>query len=89
MDYKQLEGVNQSSLKKILISPKEFLKAVEKQQNNNDSIEPHFLFGSVVDIMLTGTRDEFDEKYIRIPDETKCSETVKKIIDDMHGIYLY
>jgi len=83
MDYRQLEGVNQSSLKKILISPKEFLKAVEKQQNNNDSIEPHFLFGSVVDIMLTGTRDEFDEKYIRIPDETKCSETVKAIIDSI------
>jgi hypothetical protein len=83
MDYRQLEGVNQSSLKKILISPKEFLKAVEKQQNNNDSIEPHFLFGSVVDIMLTGTRDEFDEKYIRIPDETKCSETVKAIIDEI------
>jgi hypothetical protein len=86
MDYRQLEGVNQSSLKKILISPKEFLKAVEKQQNNNDSIEPHFLFGSVVDIMLTGTRDEFDEKYIRIPDETKCSETVKKIIDDIFNV---
>jgi hypothetical protein len=86
MDYRQLEGVNQSSLKKILISPKEFLKAVEKQQNNNDSIEPHFLFGSVVDIMLTGTRDEFDEKYVRIPDETKCSETIKKIIDDIFNV---
>lgn len=83
MEYRQREGVNQSSLKKILISPQEYLRAKEKQENKSDVIEPHFLFGTVVDIMLTGTKDEFDEKYIRIPDETKCSETVKAIIDNI------
>ena len=66
MEYKTLKGVNQSILKKILIHPQEFLKAKARQENTRDSTESHFLFGSVVDIMLTGNKDEFDSKYTKV-----------------------
>jgi len=79
--YNDIKAINQSSLKKILISPKEYLKAKEKQENGEQSIAPHFVFGSVVDIMLVGSKDEFEEKFARIPDESKCSESVKAIVD--------
>lgn len=79
MSYKEMRGLNQSSLKKILVSPQEYLKAVNKQEE--EATPEHFLFGTVVDIMLTGTKDEFDEKFVKIPDETKCSDAVKAIID--------
>ena len=81
MNYRELKKLNQSILKKILISPKEYLRAKEKQEQGEQSIAPHFVFGSVVDIMLVGSKDEFEEKFVRIPDETKCSEAVKTIVD--------
>jgi hypothetical protein len=81
MSYREMRGLNQSSLKKILVSPQEYLKAVNKQEE--EATPEHFLFGTVVDIMLTGSKDEFDEKFVKIPDETKCSEAVKTIVDDV------
>lgn len=81
MEYRDIKKLNQSILKKILISPKEYLKAKEKQENGEQSIAPHFVFGSVVDIMLVGSKDEFEEKFVKIPDESKCSESVKAIVD--------
>lgn len=84
MSYREMRGLNQSSLKKILVSPQEYLKAVNKQEE--EATPEHFLFGTVVDIMLTGTKDEFDEKFVKIPDETKCSEAVKAIIDIVAGV---
>lgn len=84
MSYREMRGLNQSSLKKILVSPQEYLKAVNKQEE--ETTAEHFLFGTVVDIMLTGTKDEFDEKFVKIPDETKCSEAVKAIIDIVAGV---
>jgi len=84
MEYKQLEGVNQSSLKKILTSPKEYQNAVKKQKEQSNSIEPHFVFGTIVDIMLTGTRDEFDEKFVKISDKSSCSETVENIVKEVY-----
>jgi hypothetical protein len=83
MSYREMRGLNQSSLKKILVSPQEYLKAINKQED--EATPEHFLFGTVVDIMLTGSKDEFDEKFVKIPDETKCSEAVKKIVEEIAG----
>jgi hypothetical protein len=80
-NYRNLPGINQSILKKILTSPLEFKKAKEKQESAVQSTEEHFLFGTLVDLMLTSTKQEFDDKYVVIPDETKCSETVKGIVN--------
>jgi hypothetical protein len=52
----------------------------EKQESAVQSTEEHFLFGTLVDLMLTSTKQEFDDKYVVIPDETKCSEAIKYII---------
>jgi hypothetical protein len=80
-DYRRMQKLNQSLLKKILISPRSFLEAQKKYQQQDDSTEEHFVFGSMVDLMLTGTKAEFDEKYYKISDDVKCSEAVKTIID--------
>jgi hypothetical protein len=82
-NYRNLPGINQSILKKILTSPLEFKKAKEKQESAVQSTEEHFLFGTLVDLMLTSTKQEFDDKYVVIPDETKCSDAVKAIIDEV------
>lgn len=84
MGYKEINALNQSILKKILISPQSFLQAQKKQAEPDDSSEEHFVFGTVVDIMLTGSREEFESKFIKIPDETKCSDTIKGIVKSVY-----
>jgi hypothetical protein len=79
-EYKEINKLNQSLLKKILISPKNFLDAQRKYQEDDDGSAEHFTFGTMVDIMLTGTKQEFDEKFYRIPDSIKCTDTVKAIV---------
>jgi hypothetical protein len=83
-EYKEISKLNQSLLKKILVSPKSFLDAQRKYQENDDSTEDHFVFGTMVDIMLTGTKEEFEKKFYRIPDNIKCSDGVKAIVT---GVY--
>lgn len=85
MEYKNIDALNQSILKKILISPQSFLQAKKKQQDDEDSDEEHFTFGTMVDIMLTGTKEEFEKKFVKIPDETKCSDTIKDIIKKIYN----
>lgn len=82
MSYVELEGLRQSNLKKLLISPKSYLSAIKKQENsNNDEETPeHFVFGSVLDLLLKGKREEFEKKYVRIPDSIRISVTIQKII---------
>lgn len=82
-DYKTLEGTNQSSLKKILTHPQLFLQAKKKQDTSEQDEAAHFTFGRAVDIMLVGNKEEFDENFVKIPDETKCSDAIKIIIDDL------
>lgn len=83
-EYKEINKLNQSLLKKILVSPKSFLEAQRKYQEDSDSSEEHFTFGTMVDIMLTGTKEEFEKKFYRIPDNIKCTDTVKAIVT---GVY--
>ena len=80
MGYQEIDKENQSCLKRILTSPQAYLEAKKRQQEKEEVVADHFIFGTVVDIMLTGSKDEFDEKFVKIPDETKCSEAVKAII---------
>jgi hypothetical protein len=81
--YRGLPGLNQSILKKILTSPLEFKKAKEKQETAVQSTEDHFLFGTLVDLMLTSTKQDFDNRYVVVPDETKCSDAVKGIVEEV------
>lgn len=81
MEYREINALNQSLLKKILYSPQSFLQAKRIQEEGRKTTEEHFIFGSIVDIMLTGTKEEFDSKYKVIKDEIKCSESVKNVVD--------
>lgn len=80
-EYRELKKLNQSLLKEILISPKEFLEAKRRQETSEKSDQEHFIFGTMVDIMLTGTKQEFDDKFFRVADDVKCSDSVKVITD--------
>lgn len=69
--YRQLEGISQSLLKKLWTDPSYYKNAPE-------SNESYFLFGSIVDCLLTEP-DKFNEKYtIAVATPT---DTVKNIID--------
>jgi hypothetical protein len=85
VEYRQLPGVNQSSLKKILVSPQSYLQAVKSQAEPDDDKEDHFVFGGVLDVMLVGNKEEFDRQYVKIPDDTKCSDTIKSIISTVYN----
>lgn len=86
MNYVEIEGLRQSNLKKLLVSPKYYLSAIRKQENNNDDEETpdHFVFGTVLDLLLKGKREEFEEKYIRIPNVIYITEVMRRIVK---GIY--
>jgi hypothetical protein len=81
--YKELDGVNQSSLKKIITHPQQYLSALKKYSEEEGFEKDHFVFGRAVDIMLVGNKEEFDDQFVRIPDTTKCSDTLKPIIDEI------
>jgi len=88
-DYREITALNQSILKKILDSPQEFLKAKKRQEERDPSTEEHFVFGSMVDIMLTGTKEEFDNKYVVLKDDVKCSEAVSSIVEGVFNDHLH
>ena len=84
MDYKTISALNQSTLKQILVSPRSYVEAKERQLARVESTEQHFVFGSLVDMMLTESKEEFDKKYAVVPDDTGVSETIAKIVK---GVY--
>lgn len=85
MEYKNIDALNQSILKKILISPQSFLQAKKKQEYGEESEEDHFTFGTIVDLMLTGNKEDFDKRFIKIPDKNSCSDTIKGIVKDVYN----
>ena len=84
IDYQTISALNQSTLKQILISPQAYVKAKERQLARIESSERHFIFGSLVDMMLTESKEDFDKKYAVIPDDIGVTEVVARIIK---GIY--
>lgn len=84
IDYQTISAINQSTLKQILISPRAYVEAKEKQLTRVESNEQHFIFGSLVDMMLTESKEDFDKKYAVVPDDTGVSETIAKIVK---GVY--
>tara|TARA_R110000751_G_scaffold34272_2_gene84945 strand:+ start:4047 stop:5087 length:1041 start_codon:yes stop_codon:yes gene_type:complete len=84
IDYKTISALNQSTLKQMLISPQTYVRAKERQLARVESTEQHFIFGSVVDMMLTESKEDFDKKYAVIPDDTGVTEVISRIIK---GVY--
>lgn len=71
-NYRQLEGISQSLLKKLWTEPKYYLNAPE-------SNESYFLFGSIVDCLVTEP-DNFNDKYVVAV--STPTDTVKAIIEE-------
>lgn len=84
IDYQTISALNQSTLKQILVSPRSYVEAKERQLARVESTEQHFVFGSLVDMMLTESKEDFDKKYAVIPDDVGVTEVVGRIVK---GIY--
>lgn len=89
IDYQTISALNQSTLKQILISPQAYVKAKERQLSKVESSERHFVFGSLVDMMLTESKEDFDKKYAVIPDDTGVTEVIGKIIKGLYDDVSY
>ena len=82
-EYATIDKLNQSLLKKILISPYSFLKERNRYEQEDDGIEKsHFVFGSMVDVLLLDP-DTFDKKYYMMESEG-ISDAMRQIL---HYIY--
>ena len=64
VEYLKIDRLNQSLLKKILVSPYSFLKEkarYTKESEDNEIEKSYFVFGSMVDTLLLDA-DTFDKK---------------------------
>lgn len=76
IDYRNVGGYNQSTLKKILQHPSEYIKAVDNQEGE-DSEEDHFVLGKLLDLMMYDP-DKIKEKF-KITDLPSITEIQKCI----------
>lgn len=78
--YRAIDKLNQSLLKKLLVSPSAFLKQRDRQE---ESTENHFVFGSLVDFLLLVDDDinntKFHEKYYVLTG-VDPSDAIKSIV---------
>ena len=87
MSYRDIDAMNQSLLKKILVHPKEFLREKQRimEENDDSKIEPWFIFGSLVDHMLTEDTPVEDRFYVM---STKVpSESIQMVVDGVFNEY--
>lgn len=76
-EYRQLRGINQSSLKEILKTPSAYQKALEKQ---DDSEKNHFVLGSLLDAMVLDPPESIEEEYYVMDDDYSVSDSIKEIV---------
>lgn len=75
-NYRDIDKINQSLLKKLLIHPVEYLKAKDKQES--DEVEKkHNVFGSMVDILCLSP-ERFDKEFY-VMEEADISDALKSI----------
>jgi len=52
MEYRTIDKLNQSLLKKILKSPQAYLRAKEKYKEDDDVTPEHYIFGNAVEASI-------------------------------------
>ena len=80
--YRDIQKINQSCLKQILKGPQQYQKALKKMEE--PSTEEHFIFGDIVDLLITDDKDEIERKYFVMPD-LNCSPIIRKIVEDVYN----
>lgn len=90
MSYRDINAINQSALKCILKSPRSFLSAIRKQEEQKldliEEEEDHFTFGTVLDLLIKNKREVFKNNYIRVPDNIKITPAVQAIVKSVYKI---
>ena len=84
MDYRKHKGLNQSSLKKILQSPTAYQKEINRTE---ESLEEHFVFGSLLDFMMLEKEKDFEDEYYIISG-TMGSEAIQNIVKYVYDRHL-
>lgn len=79
MEYRTIDKLNQSLLKKILKSPQAYLRAKEKYKEEDEDTPEHYIFGNAVDHLMTEDIEFTDKFYIM--GESPISDTVRKIVN--------
>ena len=82
MEYRSIKKMNQSLLKKILISPSAF---IAQQQKQGDSNESHFVLGSLVDDMLLNP-EVLEDKYFKMK-AVDLSDALKLITQYIYDVF--
>jgi len=77
-DYKDIDAVNQSRLKKILIHPKLYKHQEEREEKS------YFTFGQLVEDILLMSQEEVDAKYV-ICDVDMPTDKVKEVIEALYA----
>ena len=80
-NYRELSGLNQSLLKKILVSPSAFLKQLDQQDYSQ---KDHFVFGSLVDDMLLSDIEISDKYYTMKDSLSEVKRNITKYVYDMY-----
>jgi len=80
-NYRKIKKVNQSTLKKILVSPQAYIRARDKVDEEGVTPE-HFVFGRMVDDMLLNP-SEIDNLYY-VMDDVGTSNAIKEIIRNVY-----
>lgn len=79
VNYRELEGINQSLLKKILISPSAFLHAQKNMYKESGG--SHFVFGSLLDFIMTEDMTTFKDHYIMQEFDLSASDAIMQVLD--------
>lgn len=94
MEYHKLEKLNQSLLKQILKHPQSFIETekrfkqqlIDKENGIIEKIKPHFLFGKIVDFMLTED-SEFEDTFYVMKSVKMPSDTIIDIVTIIFNEY--
>lgn len=81
-NYFELDGVNQSTLKTILMSPNDYVEAISKNRPSVDGEKAHFQIGSVLDEWITAG-------YPSIADIAKVISFIPKPKEQEVLLYVY
>tara|TARA_R100001460_G_scaffold2478_2_gene8051 strand:+ start:6034 stop:6969 length:936 start_codon:yes stop_codon:yes gene_type:complete len=77
-DYRKIDAVNQSRLKKILVHPKLYMHQEEREEKS------YFTFGQFVEDVLLMSPEEIDDKYI-ICDVDMPTDKVKEVVEALYA----
>lgn len=86
-EYLESDRLNQSTLKDIVGGLDSFLATQNKKEQTKNVEKSHFVKGSLVDVLLTGTQEDFEQQFHITTLEDKPSDKEMLMCKDIVAIY--